>query len=170
MDFDILICFPLFSPRAVAKSFLRLTSLSLYGTNISKDITGELFTRMANQKDFKLRKINLGRGQKHISTIEPVVFARAVLKLEEVCLQDSNLTYKQLKQLFQDLISKASRIEFLSLTFGKVEASMNMEFMAKALKNIRDVEYEGMDSAYFDTFIALVKKDPKVKTRYISTK
>ena len=46
---------------------------------------------------------------------------------------------------------------------------MNMEFMAKALKNIRDVEYEGMDSAYFNTFIALVKKDPNVKTRYIST-
>ena len=125
---------------------------------------------MANQKDFKLKKLDLERGQKHISIIEPEIFAKAVSKLEKVYLQDCNLTSEQLKLMFRDLISKNSRIEVLSLTFDNGETGIDMEFIAKALMNVKDVDYEGMDSAYFDTFITLVKHNPEVKTRYISTK
>ena len=80
----------------VAQGVLKLTSLSLYGTNVKSDVTSELFNNMAGRKDLKLKKINLGRGQNHISNINPVIFAKAVSKLEEVCLQGCNLTSEQL--------------------------------------------------------------------------
>ena len=152
----------------VAEGVLKLTSLSLYGTDVKSDITSELFNIMAGRKDLKLKKINLGRGQNHISNIKPVIFAKAVSKLEEVCLQDCNLTSEQLKLMFQDLILKTSSIEVLSLTFENGEANIDKEFIGKALMNVKDVEYEDMDPTYFDTFIDLVKHTPDVKTRYIS--
>ena len=162
------------SPQIVVNSFMKLTSLSLYGTTTNEEITIELFTRIAHQKDLKLKRLNFGyarekgSNESRLSVVEPYIFAKAVSRLKEVSLQHSNLTSKQLKLMFRDLAKKKSRIEALSLSFDMVETTMNTGLIVEALKNVQDVDYKHMLPDYFDHFINWIMIDPDVTTRYIS--
>ena len=115
----------------------------------------------------------MGRDQQfaifsHLPEVAPEVFARAVCKLEEVDVQYNNLSFEQMKTLFEKMTSNQHCLERLVVSYDKRLRNMNESLVSKALLTVKDVGFYDLPAKILKHLMETAKVEPAAKTRYIT--
>ena len=154
--------------------FLRLSTLCLSYTSISKDATILLFSQIASSGILKLRTLYMGRHptnarDSHLPAVEPDIFATAICKLVHVEVDYNNLSFDQMSALFTKMTIFQHCLRSLTVSYDKRLKTLSESVVTQALVTVKSIQFHDLPQRYFNHFIENVKVTLGVKTRYVMT-
>eukprot|EP00092_Neocalanus_flemingeri_P097140 GFUD01123747.1.p1 GENE.GFUD01123747.1~~GFUD01123747.1.p1 ORF type:complete len:185 (+),score=38.91 GFUD01123747.1:68-556(+) len=105
-------------------------------TNLSKQHFEELFSVMRNRTN--LKNLNI-RGEKFISSVDAVLFSEALNKVKTVNLTRCNLSYDNIKVLFEKIINN-THIEDLQISENDL-SKISSKMLSECARSLRIVNF-----------------------------
>ena len=105
-------------------------------TNLSMQHFQELFSLMRNRTNLKILNI---RGEKVLSSIDPTLFAEALIKVKTVNLTRCNLSHDNIKLLFGKIIND-TRIEELQIAENDL-SKISPKLLSECAKSLKIVNF-----------------------------
>jgi hypothetical protein len=120
----------------LAKTIVTLEELNIEETFLTPEQTADIFTFISGGS--LLKKLNVGRN--NLSTLAPDKVAKAIIKLEEVDVHDTQLTRTQVNQLIFAICSnRNSKLKKLNIRQNDL-STVEPTLLARTVANIQEVD------------------------------
>ena len=133
----------LVDPNLLVKAVNKLEEITMGSTKttMTKEQIVALLTGIL-EGDSKLKKLDVIMSD-NLLTVEPVLLARAVTKLENVRLFHTKVTEQQVEQIFTSINAKESQLKMLSLPSETGLASLQPSILASSANRLEGLHMSG---------------------------